>query len=74
MLLLLAPIATSGLITLLIWLIVVLIICGLIFWAVGKLSAAFGIPAPVVTVIQVLLVVIVVIVILYALLGAMPLR
>jgi len=74
MILLLAPFAAGGLITLLIWLVVTLIICGLIFWAVGKLSAAFGIPAPVVTVIQVLLVVIVVVVILYALLGALPLH
>jgi hypothetical protein len=41
-------------------LLVVLIVLGLIFWAVRALSAAFSIPPPIVTVIYVLLVVIVV--------------
>jgi len=44
----------------LISLLVLLIVVGLLFWAVRALSAAFGIPAPVVTVIYVLLVVFVV--------------
>lgn len=39
-------------------LLVFLIILGVLFWAVRALSVAFGIPAPVVTVIYVLLVVI----------------
>jgi uncharacterized membrane protein YwzB len=41
----------------LIGIIVFLIILGVIFWAVRSLSGAFGIPAPIVTVIYVLLVV-----------------
>jgi hypothetical protein len=71
MFLLLAPFA-GGLLTLLVWLLIVLVIAGLLFWCINRLSAAFGIPAPIVTVIQVALVVIVVVGILYALLGAMP--
>ncbi len=51
----------------LIGLIVVLIICGLLFWVVRTLSSAFGIPAPIVAVIQVLLVVIIVLWLLQAL-------
>jgi fatty-acid desaturase len=70
--LLLAPLAAGGLITLLVWLIVVLVIAGLIFWCVNRLSAAFGIPEPVRTVIIVALVVIVVVGVLYALTGAIP--
>lgn len=70
--LLFAPFATGGLITLLVWLIVVLVTAGLIFWCVNRLSAAFGIPAPIVAVIQVVLVVAVVIVVLYALVGIVP--
>jgi hypothetical protein len=41
-------------------LVVFLIIIGLCFWAVNTLSGAFGIPSPVVTVIQVILVIIIV--------------
>ncbi len=41
----------------LIGLLIFLIILGVIFWAVRALSGAFGIPAPIVTVIYVLLVV-----------------
>jgi hypothetical protein len=41
-------------------LLVVLIIIGLVFWAVRALAGAFSIPAPIVTVIYVFLVVIVV--------------
>ncbi len=51
----------------LIGLLVLLIVVGLLFWAVRALSAAFGIPAPVVTVIYVLLVVFVVLYLLQAL-------
>lgn len=42
-------------------LLIVLIIIGVLFWAVRALSAAFGIPQPIVTVIYVLLVVFVLI-------------
>lgn len=44
----------------LISLLVFLILVGLVFWAVNALSGAFGIPAPIVTVIHVALVIIVV--------------
>lgn len=42
----------------LISLLVFLIVIGLAFWGVRAISAAFGIPAPIVTVIQVVLVII----------------
>jgi uncharacterized protein YhhL (DUF1145 family) len=44
----------------LIGLIVFLVVAGLLFWVVRTLSGAFGIPAPIVTVIQVVLVVVIV--------------
>lgn len=69
-----APIAAGGLLALLIYLIIFLIVAGLIFWAVTKLSAAFGVPEPIKTVIIVLLVVICVIALLYFLLGSLPVR
>jgi hypothetical protein len=47
-------------------LLALLIIVGLAFWAVKALSGAFGIPPPIVTVIQVILVVIVVLFLLRA--------
>lgn len=72
--LLLQAIAPGGLFSLLLALIVILIVAGLIFWAVNKLSAAFGIPAPIVTVIHVALVVIVVLLLLGMLFGAVPLK
>jgi hypothetical protein len=50
----------------LIGLLVLLIIVGVLFWAVSQLSAAFAIPPPIVVVIQVLLVVIVVLYLLQA--------
>ena len=50
----------------LISLLVALVVIGLIFWATKALSAAFGIPAPIVTLIQVILVIIVVLYILQA--------
>jgi hypothetical protein len=40
--------------------IVALIIMGVLYWAVTKLSAAFGFPPPVVTILQVVIVVIIV--------------
>lgn len=74
-LLMLTPIVTgSNLITLLVYLVVFLVIGGLIFWAVNKLSAAFGIPEPIRTVVIVALVIVFVIALLYFLLGALPLR
>ena len=42
----------------LISLIVFLVVAGLLFWVVRTLSGAFGLPAPIVTVIQVILVVV----------------
>ena len=51
----------------LIGLLVVLIIVGLVFWAVRAISGAFGIPAPIVTVIYVILVIVVVLYLLQAL-------
>lgn len=64
--------ALPSLITLLIYLVVFLIVAGLVFWAVNKLSAAFGIPEPIRTVVIVVLVIIFVVVLLYFLLGALP--
>ena len=69
---LLLALPATGLLGLLIYLVVVLIVAGLLFWAVNKLSAAFGIPEPVKTVVVVALVIIVVVGILYALLGGVP--
>ena len=68
LLLLVAPI--GGMLTLLIYLVVFLIVAGLVFWCVRALSAAFGIPEPIKTVIIVALVIIFVIALLYFLLGA----
>lgn len=62
-------VAPVGLLTLLIYVVVILIIMGLLWWAVNKLSAAFGIPEPIKSVIIVALVIICVIFVLYALLG-----
>lgn len=45
---------------LLLTLIVLLVVVGLAYWALHRLATAFGIPAPIVTVIDVILVVIVV--------------
>jgi len=54
----------------LIGLLVLLIIIGVLFWAVRALSGAFGIPQPIVTVIYVVLVVIVLIYLLQVLGGS----
>lgn len=74
MTLFLAFAAPLGLLSLLIYVIVALVILGLLWWAVTRLSAAFGIPEPVKSVIIVALVVICVIAILYFVLGGMPAR
>jgi uncharacterized membrane protein YwzB len=50
----------------LISLLVFLVIIGLVFWAVQALSGAFGIPAPIVTLITVVLVIIAVLYLLQA--------
>jgi uncharacterized membrane protein YwzB len=42
-------------------LVVALIIIGVAFWAMQQLSGAFGIPAPIVTVIQVIMVIFVIV-------------
>jgi len=44
--------------TMLISLLVVFIILGLAYWAIHRLAAAFGIPAPIIAVIDVILVII----------------
>lgn len=49
---------------LLLTLIVVVVVLGVLYWAVHRLAAAFGIPAPLVTLIDVLLVVLLVFLIL----------
>ena len=41
----------------LVGLLVVVLILGLVFWAIGQLAGAFGIPPPIVTVLHVILVV-----------------
>ena len=46
---------------LLLTLLVLLIVVGLIYWCVHRVAAGFGIPAPIVTVIDVVLVIIVVV-------------
>lgn len=56
----------------LIYIVVFLIIAGLVFWAINKLSAAFGIPEPIRTVIIVLLVIVIIIGLLYMILGGAP--
>ena len=51
----------------LIGLLVFLVVIGLVFWAVRALAGAFGIPAPIVTLITVVLVIIAVLYLLQAL-------
>ncbi len=43
---------------LLLTLLVLLVVLGVVYWAVHRLAAAFGIPAPIVTVVDVVLVII----------------
>lgn len=57
---------------LLISLVIVLIVIGLAFWILHTLAGTFGIPAPIVTVIDVILVVIVVVYLLSLLSGGLP--
>lgn len=66
---LLLALPASGLLGMLIYLVVLLIVAGLIFWAVNRLSAAFGIPEPIRTVIIVILVIFIVLSLLYVLMG-----
>jgi hypothetical protein len=47
-------------------LLVVLVLIGLVFWAVSALAGAFNIPAPIVVVVQVFLVIIVILYLLQA--------
>jgi len=54
----------------LIGLVILLIIIGVIFWAVRTLAGAFGIPPPIVTVIYVVLVIIVLVYLLQVLGGS----
>lgn len=70
--LLLAAPAISGLLLLVIYVVVFLVIIGLLFWAVTRLGAAFGIPEPIKTVVIVALVIVCVIAALYFLLGGLP--
>lgn len=72
MMLLLLAASPVGLLWLLIYVIVFLIVAGLIFWSVNKLSAAFGIPEPIKTVIIVLLVIACVVGLLYFVMSALP--
>lgn len=62
----------ASLLGLLLYLVIFLIVAGLIFWAVNRLSTAFGIPEPIRTVIIVALVIIIVIGLIYFLLGGIP--
>jgi energy-converting hydrogenase Eha subunit B len=71
-LLILAGPPLAGLLTLLIYVVVFLIIAGLLFWAINRLCAAFGIPEPIHTVLIVALVIIVIVALLYFLTGYMP--
>lgn len=64
----------SGLVSILLTLIVILVVAGLLFWVVNKLSAAFGIPEPVKTVIIVILVIVVVLILLGLVTGSVPLK
>lgn len=67
LLLLAAPM--GGMISLLIALVIYLLVAGVLFWAINKLCAAFGVPEPIRTVIIVLFVLIVVIGIVYYVFG-----
>lgn len=60
------------LIGLLITLFVILIIGGLIYWGTQRIAGAFGIPAPIMVIVEVFLVVILVVVLLGLLTGAIP--
>jgi hypothetical protein len=53
-------------------LLVFLIVVGLLFWAVKAISGAFGIPPPVVVVIQVILVILAILYILQAIGAPLP--
>jgi hypothetical protein len=61
------------LLSLLVSLLVLLVVGSLIYWAVHRIEAAFGMPGPIVAVVDVILVVILVIVLLGYLNGNVPL-
>ena len=58
--------------SLLLTLVVILVVAGLVYWALTTLAAAFGLPAQVTAVLQVLLVILVVIALLSYLLPGIP--
>lgn len=65
----------TRMVTLLITLIVVVVVAGLAYWALHRLAAAFGLPAPIVAVLDVVIVVAAVLYLLFALAGGrFPLR
>lgn len=59
----------AALLSLILTIVVIIILIGLVFWAVRRLSGAFGIPAPLQASIEVVLVVILVIALLALLVG-----
>lgn len=68
----LIAIPLTGLLGLLVTLLIGLVIIGLLFWCVNRLSGAFGIPEPIRSVIIVALVIITVVALLYYLAGYLP--
>lgn len=60
------------LLSLFISLLVLLIVCGLLYWAVHRIESAFWIPAPIVAVIDVILVIFVVLVLVGMISGNVP--
>lgn len=59
------------LVSLLVWLLILVIVLGLIWWAVTNLAGAFGLPGQIVTLLQVAMVVLFVILLLSTLFGGM---
>jgi Kef-type K+ transport system membrane component KefB len=68
MLLLLAPIALGGIVTLLVYIVVICLVAWLFYWLINYI----GPPEPIKKIAVVILVVVFVIVLLYLLLGAVP--
>jgi hypothetical protein len=61
------------LVSLLVSLLVLLVVGCLVYWAVHRIEAAFGIPGPIVALIDVILVIVLVIVLLGYMTGGVPL-
>jgi hypothetical protein len=61
------------LVSLLVSLLVLLVVGSLIYWAVHRIEAAFGVPGPIVAVVDVILVIILVLVLLGYVTGGVPL-